>query len=246
VRTKGILKALFILTMLPVPNLALAEIMGVASVVDGDTIEISDTRIRFYGIDAPEIGQTCSIDGDVYSISSDTYRCGQQAALALADRIGRDPIYCDERDTDRYGRVVAVCWLNDEDLSAWMVQEGWARAYRQYSRDYVPQEEIAERERRGIWRGDFIDPWDWRKGQRLGTGQADDDLASSGRTLAVKVNAANVRATPSRNSRLVTTIRRGETVEEIGDAGDWYQIRLKSGLSGWIFADLLGPTDAPK
>jgi uncharacterized protein YgiM (DUF1202 family) len=80
----------------------------------------------------------------------------------------------------------------------------------------------------------------------LGTGQADDDLASSGRTLAVKVNAANVRATPSRTSRVVTTIRRGETVEEIGDKGDWYQIRLKSGLSGWIFSDLLGPTDAPK
>ena len=77
--------------------------------------------------------------------------------------------YPEERDRDRYGRVVAVCRAAGEDLNAWMVSQGWALAYRQYSRDYVGEEADARAARRGIWRGDFVEPWDWRPGERLGT-----------------------------------------------------------------------------
>jgi endonuclease YncB( thermonuclease family) len=131
-------------------------IIGRASVIDGDTIEIHGTRIRLYGIDAPESSQTCLEEGK-------PTRCGQYAALALADKIGSSPVTCEPKDVDRYNRVVGVCRAAGEDLNAWMVSQGMAVAYRQYSVDYVPQEEQAAASKRGMWKGDFIFPWDWRQ-----------------------------------------------------------------------------------
>lgn len=132
------------------------SIVGVASVVDGDTIEVHGARIRMHGIDAPESRQECiRADGT-------SWRCGQQAALALSDRIGRATIRCEPRDRDRYGRVVAVCFKGTEDLNRWMVATGWVVAYRKYSLDYVADEERAKRAKLGIWSGSFEMPWAWR------------------------------------------------------------------------------------
>jgi endonuclease YncB( thermonuclease family) len=109
-------------------------------------------------VDAPESSQTCK---DRLGIE---YRCGQRAALALADKIGSGPVSCEARDTDRYGRIVAVCLQRGMDLNAWMVEEGHALAYRQYSKDYVPQEETARAAKRGIWSGSFTPPSEYRRG----------------------------------------------------------------------------------
>jgi endonuclease YncB( thermonuclease family) len=145
----------------PVP-IAAQTITGVASVTDGDSLEIRGQRIRLHGIDAPESRQLCQRpDGTAW-------RCGQQAALALSDQIERSPVACHVRDTDRYGRAIAVCMKDARNLSAWMVQQGWAVAYRRYSRDYIPAEEDARRSRRNIWSGQFDMPWDWRRTQRGG------------------------------------------------------------------------------
>jgi len=136
------------------------ELNGVASVIDGDTVEIRGTRIRLHGIDAPESRQLCTRP------SGQSWRCGQQAALALSDRIGRRSVICVARDTDRYGRTIAVCSQDGIDLNAWMVAEGWAVAYRQYSRDYVLADTEARSAGRNIWSGTFVMPWDWRRGAR--------------------------------------------------------------------------------
>lgn len=133
------------------------SIVGIASVIDGDTIEVHGVRIRMHGIDAPESRQECSrADGT-------SWRCGQQAALALSDRIGRATVRCEPRDRDRFGRVVAVCFKGTEDLDRWMVANGWAVAYRKYSVDYVVDEECAKRAKLGIWSGSFEMPWEWRE-----------------------------------------------------------------------------------
>lgn len=135
-------------------------ITGVASVTDGDNLEIRGIHIRLHGIDAPESCQLCTRPSD------QQWRCGQQAALALADRIDRRTVTCEAHDTDRYGRTIAVCFQDRVDLNRWMVREGWAVAYRQFSRDYVRDEEEAHRAGRTVWSGSFVMPWDWRRGVR--------------------------------------------------------------------------------
>ena len=135
-------------------------LQGVATVIDGDTLEIHGQRIRLHGIDAPESGQSCK------DASGIPYLCGQRAALALADRVGRGTVTCRQQDTDRYGRIVAVCHLGALDLGLWMVANGHALSYRRYSTDYVEQEEFARHTRRGFWAGSFIAPWDWRRAKR--------------------------------------------------------------------------------
>ena len=137
------------------------QLIGVASVIDADTLEIRGVRIRLHGIDAPESRQLCRRS------SGDKWRCGQQAALALADRIGRRTVNCAVRDVDRYDRAIAVCIQGNQDLNRWLVSEGWAVAYRRYSRDYIGAEDQARRAGRNIWAGQFVMLWDWRRGQRL-------------------------------------------------------------------------------
>jgi endonuclease YncB( thermonuclease family) len=114
---------------------ASAEIVaGRASVIDGDTIEIHDIRVRIEGIDAPESSQLCTRDGQ-------RYRCGREATFALADRIGAHIVTCTRTTTDRYGRMVAICDVDGTDIGRWMVEQGYAIAYRKYSMAYVPTED---------------------------------------------------------------------------------------------------------
>lgn len=126
------LAALLALAALTAPP-ARADVLGRASVTDGDTLEIAGERVCLFDVDAPESRQICEREGA-------SYRCGQRVALALADRLGAGNVRCEERDTDRYGRTIAVCYLGGDDVNAWLAREGWAGAYRQYSRDYVDEE----------------------------------------------------------------------------------------------------------
>lgn len=135
------------------------EYVGRASVVDGDTLDIVGKRIRLWGIDAPESSQLCMRD-------EKTWQCGRDAALALADWLGARTVRCVARTTDRYGRSVSLCRVDGEDISAWLVSNGWALAFRRYSSDYVSAEEQASVGRRGIWGAKFQAPWDWRAEHR--------------------------------------------------------------------------------
>jgi len=132
------------------------RITGMASVIDGDTIEIHGKRIRLFGIDAPESRQTCQRNGKPEP-------CGRKAAHALANLIDRKTVTCDPKAQDRYGRIVAICYRNKLDINAWLVENGHALAYRKYSQRYLPNEKIAARNQSGIWSTRFQPPWDWRR-----------------------------------------------------------------------------------
>lgn len=90
------------------------------------------------------------------------------AALALANQISEANISCEPRDTERYGRTVAVCRRGEQDLNGWMVSQGYATAYQRYSRDYVGDETTARALRRRLWAGTFDPPSDWRRAKRAG------------------------------------------------------------------------------
>ena len=161
IRAAGLSVGLLAAAALSPPTAAGARDMhGAAVAVDGDTLRMGPDRIRLHGIDAPESAQTCA------DASGREYACGRAAADALAELIGDRTVRCAVRDTDRYGRAVAVCRLGDLDIGAWMVANGHALAYRRYGGDYVSREDTARAERRGMWRGRFTVPWDWRRGKR--------------------------------------------------------------------------------
>ena len=148
--------------LLLVPSVAVADITGKPRVIDGDTIEIAGERIRLRGIDAPESKQNC-IDGD-----GKEWRCGQDATFALANMIGNHWITCKGDERDRYGRLIAVCYVGPLNINEQMVTDGWALAYRKYSTDYVKVETFAKARREGIWQTEFVPPWEWRRGKHAG------------------------------------------------------------------------------
>ncbi|MEE9290942.1 MAG: thermonuclease family protein, partial [Alphaproteobacteria bacterium] len=114
------------------------DITGSARVIDGDTIDISGQRIRIHGIDAPESKQWCRI-------GMAEIECGKEATRAMRSHIAGNPVNCQERDVDRYRRVVAVCFnAEGRDVGAELVREGWALAYRRFSLEYVAEEREAK------------------------------------------------------------------------------------------------------
>ena len=129
---------------------------GIARVIDGDTIEVRGTHIRLDGIDAPESKQTCEANGR-------TYACGKQATEALIVLLGAQPVECTETSRDRYQRIIAKCRVESTDLGAWMVEHGWAVAFRRYSLEYVGAEDRARTAKLGLWAGTFEMPEDWRR-----------------------------------------------------------------------------------
>ena len=127
-------------------------------VTDGDTIRIGDERIRFSGIDAPEIKQTC-----VYNQID--FKCGEFSKNLLIEKIFNQKVSCIKESKDQYGRTLAECFVGKESLSSYLVREGYAFAYRKYSDKFIPDEEYAQSKGNGMWSMDFMFPWDFRKSQ---------------------------------------------------------------------------------
>lgn len=131
-------------------------IAGSTSVIDGDTLEIRGQRIRLHGIDAPESSQRCTRNKEIW-------RCGSAAANRLSDLIGRQTVTCEQTGIDRYQRMLAICRVGQTEINRWLVANGLAFAYRQYSSDYIPTEQLAQDARIGLWSWEFQYPWEYRR-----------------------------------------------------------------------------------
>ena len=128
-------------------------------VIDGDTIHIGKLKYRFFGIDAPETKQICEKDNI-------KIKCGVIAKNVLKNKIGDKIPECIVKDKDRYQRLVAECFIGNESLSKFMVREGYAVAYTQYSKDFIEDEKYAKENKLGIWSMTFEIPSEYRKSLR--------------------------------------------------------------------------------
>jgi len=137
------------------PAHAETAIAGRAHVIDGDTFDIGEERIRLTDIDAPELGQTCQGPKDLR-------RCGKLAAEFLVGRIEGKDVACIFQGIDEFERNIALCSLNDVDLSALMVREGYALAFVKFSQRFVAAEAEARQRRVGLWQAEIVPPWLYR------------------------------------------------------------------------------------
>ena len=125
-------------------------------VIDGDTIHLNGEKIRFSGIDTPEIKQTCTKNSEII-------KCGILAKESLIKIIANKKINCIREGKDRYKRTLAECFVNDLSLSSYLVKNGYAFAYRKYSKKFIADEDFARLNKLGMWSMKFEYPWDWRK-----------------------------------------------------------------------------------
>jgi endonuclease YncB( thermonuclease family) len=159
---RGLLHAL-VLTALTFTLITLAYycfagpgVSGRVTVIDGDTIKIEGHVVRLFGIDAPELAQSCEREGKAWS-------CGAAAKTFLDHLVQQQNVRCDENGTDAYSRMLGICYIGDMDLNASMVLSGFALAFRRYSDRYVIEESQARAAHAGLWSGQFVQPWAWRK-----------------------------------------------------------------------------------
>ena len=156
---------IIILSLFFFQTILAAEITGFPKVVDGDTIHIKSYKIRLEGIDAPEMKQKCKkpyLQIAFFNFQKDYY-CGQVSKKKLIQKIGNKPVKCILLGQDRYKRYLAKCLKGTTNLNRWMVRNGYAVAYRKYSKLYILDENFAKEEKLGLWRGTFTKPEKWRK-----------------------------------------------------------------------------------
>ncbi|WP_298085500.1 thermonuclease family protein [uncultured Campylobacter sp.] len=124
----------------------------VISAHDGDTITVlqgkQQIKVRLFGIDAPELKQPY----------------GKKSKQFLANLIAGEVVEVEESGKDRYKRTIGTIYLNGADINAQMVENGYAWAYRKFSKKYTPQESQAKSQKLGLWRDkEPIPPWEWRR-----------------------------------------------------------------------------------
>ena len=125
-------------------------------VVDGDTIHLNGEKIRFTGIDTPELKQTCLKEGVINP-------CGVIAKEILIKKINDNKVECISNGKDQYRRTLAECFVNGESLSSYLVRSGYGFAYRKYSKKFILDEDYAKANKIGMWSMKFDYPWDYRK-----------------------------------------------------------------------------------
>lgn len=140
---------------------ALADVEGRVRVIDGDTLDVSGTRVRLHGIDAPETEQTCE------DAQGRVWPCGAFVSEEVARRYQSARARCEEVEQDRYGRSVAKCYVDGRDIGEALVSDGWARAYREYSMDYDLAEKSAQVLGLGLWASSMQEPSAYRADQRV-------------------------------------------------------------------------------
>jgi len=139
-----------------IPFPAAAQVVtGIASVIDGDTLDMTGVTVRLHGMDAPELAQTCNRDGEAW-------KCGVEAADVLRQFVDGREVECEQQRLDADGRMVALCKAGSVDLNRNMVVAGLAVALTEATDEFVEVEQNARLHKVGIWASEFQAPADFR------------------------------------------------------------------------------------
>ena len=174
-------------------------------------------------MDAPEQDQTCRRHGQ-------DYRCGEVASQALREWIGQSAVSCVEVEKDQYGRSVARCAVDGQDIGAWMVSQGLALDYRRYSAGvYARDEASARAAARGLHAGTFEPAWAWRAARRNDC----PEQAPPQPACAIKgnINAKGARYYHAPGMRSYARTRIDETAGE-----RWFCSEAEARAAGWVSA----------
>ena len=191
-----------------------ADVTGVAKIRDGDQVTIATTRIRLAGIVAPALDQLC------LNAAGERWGCGVAAQQALTEKVGDRSWSCSSHRTDRFGRSVAKCLVDGEDIGQWMVRNGWALSFVHYSHVYDADEKAAREAKAGMWAGAFVAPWDWRvrnkKTTVLGAHKPNDDA------MPALFASASGPVAPSPNCRIKGNVNRAGVCIYHTPESRWY------------------------
>jgi endonuclease YncB( thermonuclease family) len=214
-------------------------LVGKATAVDGDSLSVGGMSIRLFGIDAPEGKQTCTRDGAEWA-------CGEEAARQLSSLVQGQQVVCRGRGTDDYGRTIAVCQASGLELNRTMVQQGWAVAFRNYSSDYIADEERAKVAKAGIWSSTFVMPVEWEQHAHLSRPRRLSSTMRPRGPLKL-VRAASSRETGTARANGSTTCPECPTTcrhaQKSGSAPRLRHRRLA--IAGRLFASEAQPGEAP-
>lgn len=142
-------KILFVIIAIAFVAVSMAGENSKYKVVDGDSLEAGDVRIRLQGIDAPEYLQDC------FDINGEKYRCGIKSSDYLQSLM-QGEVKCNKYGKDRYGRYLSECFNSEGiNINRQMVISGWAVAY---GEEYIEEENIAQKAKLGVWQGKFMRP----------------------------------------------------------------------------------------
>nr|WP_246388958.1 thermonuclease family protein [Novosphingobium fluoreni] len=159
-------------------------VSGTAHTIDGDSLKIGDTEVRLFGIDAPEYRQTCQVNFSAWA-------CGADAAAALRQLVDNRALTCVARDRDVYGRTVASCMIDGQDVAASMVRPGYAVVLENGRADYAALESQARQRQAGIWASKFDIPSAYRATHPGGSAEAS---ASSSRRWSAPVGTGTAQS----------------------------------------------------
>jgi endonuclease YncB( thermonuclease family) len=134
---------------------------GTALAIDASHLEIAGRRFKLYGIDAPDVDQTCA------DAKGQDYPCGIEARAALAALVKDASVTCQPLGPNQRNEMLAHCTVGEINVARALIDAGWAIADRARTLNYEAPELVARAAKRGIWQGRFVPPGDWRAGERV-------------------------------------------------------------------------------
>jgi endonuclease YncB( thermonuclease family) len=156
------------IVMLALFSPANSAVAANATVKDGATLQIAGATYRLDGVDAPEFDQICLDD------HADPWTCGVEARDQLTKMIGARSVHCEDLGADKVipKRHAGLCTVDGEviSLNQFMVRQGLALNSEPSFKGRFKDDETAARDgKKGIWRGCFVTPQEFRHGKKDGT-----------------------------------------------------------------------------